>query len=245
MDKNKTFVGAKPEGLVWKRRISELRGYQSAFYLTNENNDYIRVDFNLKEKRVRLYVEVFKEGGSPYFSIISQGRIMTEKSVLTGRSYGFSDVFAGRAKIFSTIPNKDVIKLIAGNYGIQASASKETIQKLSEREKRLEETKKRYFSELRRRERNRVYRLGNEAENYSLRSVISEIFDVITGIILSLGLFYILEYNFVAMGIFAAFYGIGIGVIDFFIREINPNLIKILFFLAAGTASYIYGYYII
>ncbi len=120
----------------WKRRPSEIRGYRQTLYLTDDNNDYIRVDYNLKEKRIRLYIEVFKEGGSPYYSVIRNGRITAEKSILSGRSFGFTDKFVDRAEIFSSIPNREIIALINGNYGIGAEA-------LKKRKKRADEEKKR------------------------------------------------------------------------------------------------------
>lgn len=243
MNKKKTSTNKKPQAgnLTWKSRLSELKGYQEAFYLTDKKNDYIRVDYNLKEKRVRLYIEVFQEGGNAYFSVISQGRITTEKNVSTGRSYGFSDIFADKADIFSTIPNNEVIKLFDGNYGIRESASK-----LSERQKNFEATRKRYFVELRRQDGDQNYNGSYKTTgSLSFRDIISGFFDILAGIFLSIGLFYILGYNFIAMGIFAVFYGISIGAIDFFVRERDPSLIKILFFIVAGIASYIYGYYIV
>ena len=245
MDKKKiTASKGQASTYTWKKRPSELGGFQHTFYLTDDNKDYLRVDYSIKEKRIRLYVEVFKEGGSPYFSIINKGHIGVEKSILTGRNQGFSDVFSSRASIFSTIPSDDVVKLIAGNYGIRTLQQKSENQ-LTEREKRLEETKRRYFVEIRSRD-NSAYSTGaNAGRTSSFSPVISDIFDLLTGIIISLGLFYILEYNFLAMGIFAGFFGLAIGIIDFFIRKARPNLMKILFFFAAGTASYIYGYYVV
>ena len=35
---------------VWKRRPSDIRGYERAMYTTLENGDYIRVDYNTGEK---------------------------------------------------------------------------------------------------------------------------------------------------------------------------------------------------
>ena len=48
---------------TWKRRPSEIRGYERTMYTTLDNGDYIRVDYNTGEKIVRLYVEVLKEKG--------------------------------------------------------------------------------------------------------------------------------------------------------------------------------------
>ena len=56
----------------WKRRPSEIRGYERAMYTTLNNGDYIRVDYNIAEKRVRLYVEVSDEKNASYYSIVNR-----------------------------------------------------------------------------------------------------------------------------------------------------------------------------
>jgi hypothetical protein len=104
---------------AWKKRPSEIRGYQRTFYITSDEGDYLRVDYNLKEKRVRLYIEIDAEGGNAYYSVITNGKVTAERSISTGRSYGFSDKFRERADVFSTLPNNPVLKLINRNYGIQ------------------------------------------------------------------------------------------------------------------------------
>jgi len=130
---------------TWKKRPSEIRGYQRTFYITSEDGDYIRVDYNLKDKRVRLYVEIEEEGGNAYYSVITDGKITAERSVSTGRSFGFTEKFRERAMIFSTLPNSQVLKLINRNYGIQRGKAVEKEKPQTEKEKLLKETKQRYF----------------------------------------------------------------------------------------------------
>ena len=108
----------------WKARRSELMGFQKTYYLSLKDGDYLRVDFNQKDKRIRLYVEVGSEKGTPYYSVIHKGEIVVERCVFTGRSSDFSKVFKDRASVFSTIPNKIVFKLINNNYGISEIESK-------------------------------------------------------------------------------------------------------------------------
>ena len=52
---------------TWKKRPSEIRGYQRTYYITTEDGDYLRLDYSLKEKRVRLYMEIDSEGGNAYY----------------------------------------------------------------------------------------------------------------------------------------------------------------------------------
>ena len=72
----------------WKKRPSEIRGYQRTYYMNSPDGDYLRVDYNLKEKKVRLYVEVEGEGGNAYYAVITNGKITAERSVSSGRNYG-------------------------------------------------------------------------------------------------------------------------------------------------------------
>ena len=41
----------------WKRRPSEIKGYQKAYYINDSDGSYLRVDYHLKEKKLRLYLE--------------------------------------------------------------------------------------------------------------------------------------------------------------------------------------------
>ena len=84
---------------TWKRRPSEIRGYERAMYTTLENGDYIRVDYNTGEKIVRLYAEVLEEKGASYYAVISNGRVTVEKNS-NGRSARVADMLSERAKEF-------------------------------------------------------------------------------------------------------------------------------------------------
>jgi len=224
----------------WKRRPSEIRGYQRTLYITAENGDYIRIDYNLREKRIRLYVEVQNEGGSPYYSVIKNGKITAERSVLSGRTYGFSEKFSERAEIFSSIPNNDIIRLINYNYGISFAKKKFSGKGAVDKQRRLEETRKRYFVE----DKNPYDEQYAGAERYVPKIGVIDILDIIVGLAISAGIFYYLQFDFIAMGVIAAFFGVSIGMVDMFIRERSPMIFKVIFFVVTGIASYIYGYYI-
>jgi hypothetical protein len=75
------FYGGNRIEFSWKRRPSEIRGYERAMYTTLNNGDYIRIDYNVAEKRVRLYVEVSDENNASYYSIINSGKIVNERIV--------------------------------------------------------------------------------------------------------------------------------------------------------------------
>ncbi len=224
---------------AWKRRPSEIRGYHRTLYYNTEDGDYLRVDYNLGEKRVRLYVEIESEGGNAYYAVISNGRITAEKSVSTGRSFGFADKFKDRADAFSTVTNKEVLKLINKNYGIGKTTAKAKTNSgtSAERQKRLQETRERYFKS----------EYGDDSDGKrryrgpQLKLV--DLYDLLIGLALSAGLFLFYNYSYIALGVSAAFYGIIIGIVDMFFRDRDPLFMKVLLFLVSGIVFYIYGYF--
>jgi hypothetical protein len=223
----------------WKRRPSEIRGYNRALYVNAEGGDYIRVDYNLKDGRVRIYIEDGEEGGNPYYAVISDGRITAERNVTTGRSYNLSEKFNKRAQILSTIPNNEVIKLINKNYGI-GEELKDVKERQLARQRELEETRKRYFRE------HPYIQIKDEREpvvEKGLEKVrLSDFFDVLIGLIICI-LVYLYGNSFIAVGIVSAVIGVLVGILDIFFRVREPLLVKNLIFIIAGVVSYIYGYY--
>ncbi|OHD62828.1 MAG: hypothetical protein A2176_03030 [Spirochaetes bacterium RBG_13_51_14] len=227
---------------TWKKRPSEIRGYQRTYYITTEDGDYLRLDYSLKEKRVRLYMEIDSEGGNAYYSVITNGKITAERSVSTGRNFGFSDKFRERADIFASIPNREALKLINRNYGIQRgkSAPPEKEKPKTEKEKLIEETKQRYFK--------REFYPSEGADEERGRKLFKrvtllDLIDFLIGVLISGSVFLFFKYSYMAMGATAAFFGIIIGFVDMFFRDRSPIFAKVVFFLFVGAASYIYGYF--
>ncbi len=225
---------------TWKKRPSEIRGYQRTFYITSEDGDYIRIDYNLKDKRVRLYVEIEEEGGNAYYSVITDGKITAERSVSTGRSFGFTEKFRERAMIFSTVPNNQVLKLINRNYGIQRGKAVEKEKPQTEKEKLLKETKQRYFKP-------EFYQAGEDEKSGRGRIFktlgLVDLIDFMIGLLIAVSVFLYFGYSYLAMGVAAAFFGIIIGFVDMFFRGRSPVFSKVGFFLLSGTALYVYGYF--
>jgi hypothetical protein len=220
-----------PSKFIWKRRPSEIRGYHRTLYINLDNGDYLRVDYNLQDKKVRIYVEDSGEGGNAYFSIIKNGVITLEKSVASGRAAGFSDKFISRSEVFSTIPNAEVIKVIGGNYKIGDLSE---VKKSSD----IEVIKKKYF-------RHEIDQKSNKEPSFSGISgniKFIDFVDVVIGVFGSLLIFIFLNFNFMVTGVITAFYGLILGFIDIFFRERNPLILKILFFIFGGIFIYIYGY---
>lgn len=222
----------------WKRRPSEIRGYNRTLYGTSEDGDYLRVDYSLKEKRARLYVEVAEEGGAPYYAVIQDGRVGAERSVQSGRSGNFSDRFRKRAELFSTVPNREVLSLLEGHYGI--SARKKSTAGKEKSGSTLEETRRRYFSPE---ENPYIGTSEREPVRFFRGFGLLDLLDFLTGFMVSGLIFYVTGFNFMFAGIILAAYGLAIGLIDMFLRERDPVMIKVIMLLLAGGGLYIYGYY--
>jgi hypothetical protein len=152
-----------------------------------------------------------------------------------------AEVIKERASEFSTIPNSDVIKLIKNNYGIRDGSDTGDSEKEKQRQKELDETRKKYF---RKGELNPY--ISDDSQNIPVsRFTFVDFFDFGIGIILG-GIFFLLnQYSFLALGAVFAVWGILVGLFDIVIRNREPLFLKILAFLSAGTVIYIYGYFYI
>ena len=220
----------------WKRRPSEIRGYNRTLYLNADNGDYIRVDYNTKEKRVRLYVEDSEEGGIPYYAVISNGKITAEKNAQSGRPHDLKEKFGMRSDIFSTIGNRDILKLINKNYGIGDTRESAT-EKETKRRDALERTRKRYFKT----EEHSASEFSGGLRR-ALRFNLTDVLDMGIGIMITAGM-YIYYFDYVSAGIAAAFFGIIIGMVDLVLRRRDPFFPKVIVFILIGVVMYIYGYY--
>ncbi len=230
---------SKSKEYFWRRRPSEIRGYNRTLYLTTDDNEYLRVDFDLKEKKIRLYIEDKDEGGNPYYSVINNGKITVERNATSGRVSDLHDKFAKRADIFNTIPNIEVIRLFGGNYGIGVKA-KDKFARKEQSAKDSEQVRKKNIVPR--------YAFGSEKETVARRktkrSYFSDIIDISVGIFLCVAI-YTYNNSFVTLGVLSAFIGIFVGLLDVYYREKRLNIIKMLLFLFAGVIFYIYGYYIL
>jgi len=222
---------------TWKRRPSEIRGYERAMYTTTDNGDYIRVDYNLDEKIVRIYTEVNEDKGASYYAVINKGRVTIEKNS-NGRSTRVSERLSERAKEFSTLPNKDVLKLISGNYGIASTLPSGRNIKKERLKVERQEVKRKYFKP----EDNPYTETDYSTTQVSRKAGIVDLFDTLTGIVISGLFFFIGQYDLTAAGAAAVIWGMLLGVFDILLREREPVFIKIFFFLIGGTGLYLYSY---
>jgi hypothetical protein len=225
---------------IWKRRSSEIRGYERAMYSTLSNGDYLRVDYNLGEKTVRLYAEVIADHGASYYSVIKNGRITSEKNS-RGKSSNVAEKLKERSDEFSTLPNKDVLELINKNYSISSNSISNILEKKSKKERlqvEREEIKRKYFRS------EDMSSLGSVIyKSIGLKKVgFIDFLDITAGILISAVVFYLNQYNLLISGAVATIWGIILGILDIFIRERDPFFLKILFFLISGAGIYIYSY---
>ncbi len=227
--------------LIWKRRPSEIRGYERAIYTTMDNGDYLRVDYNVGDRRARIYVEVSDENGAPYYSVISQGVINVERNS-SGKSARVASRIKERALEISTLPNKDVLALLNGYYGIAFDYEAEE-EKRNKRKDEIETTKRKYFRNVETPRKNPYGTQTVVAKNFYKRFSFIDIFDLLVGMALAGFFFWINQYSFVALGVFCVFWGLLLGFFDLVIREREPLFTKVAMFLLIGTMAYFYGYF--
>jgi len=228
---------ANKKQYMWKRRPSEIRGYERAMYTTLENGDYIRVDYNTGEKIVRLYTEVLEDKGASYYAVINKGKITVEKNS-SGRSARVADSIKERAQEFSTLPNTDVLKLINNNYGISIYSTNRDTEKNDRLHKEREEIKKKYFKP----EDNPYIPHEIQAQRRIQKLGIIDFFDILGGLAVSGLFFFVSQFDLNAAGAAAVIWGMLLGVFDILIRDREPVFLKIIFFLLAGGGIYIYSY---
>jgi len=221
---------------VWKRRPSEIRGYQQALYANTDTGDFLRVDFNLREKKARIYLEDHEEGGNPYFSVIIDGKVTIERNQTTGRAYDLNAKFSKRADHLATIPNREVLKLIRSNYGIGEGGEKRDEAK-KRRKETLERTRKKYF-------RPEDEYGAESARRRGFWRFIGwwDVVDLVVGVGGAIGL-YFYTFNFIYIGIALACFSLLVSFMDFFIRNRDLMVVKTLLFFVAGAGLYVYGYY--
>ncbi|MBN2433660.1 MAG: hypothetical protein JXK07_00170 [Spirochaetes bacterium] len=222
-------------GVYWKRRPSEIKGYQRAFYYNDPDGNYIRVDYNTKSQKVRIFYESADEGGIAYYSVIEKGDVTSERNMTSGRTTSLTAKFSALAPLFVSLPNKEVLRLMGKNYGL-ADYSKELKEKL--KRQKLEKTRQRYFKQEK---IDRDPFLGDFDPGKGIG--FKDFMDMGAGAAVSLAIYYYI-FNYQVLGGFLAIYGISLGLIDIFLREREPIFFKIIIFLITGVGLFIYGYYI-
>ncbi|MDA3901752.1 MAG: hypothetical protein PF637_14670 [Spirochaetes bacterium] len=222
-------------GVYWKRRPSEIKGYQRAFYYNDPDGSYIRVDYNTKSQKVRIFYESADEGGMAYYSIVDKGDVTTERNMTSGRTTSLTSKFSALAPLISTLPNKEVLRILGKNYGLD-DYTKDLREKIK-REK-LEKTRQRYF-------RNETVERDPFLGDFDPGKGIGfkDFIDIGAGVgVAALINHFIFNYQF--LGAFLSVYGVALGLVDIFMREREPIFFKIVLFLVSGVALFIYGYYI-
>lgn len=224
----------------WKRRPSEIKGFERAMYTTLDNGDYIRVDYNIVDNMARVYVEVNGDKASSYYAIINNGRITLERNN-AGRSSKVAEVISARASQFSTIPNKEILKIISRNYGIIDRDAKPVPDKKTGLMTR-DQVRQRYF-----RQDQNPYNgsAARQSPGGAISAGISliDLIDFTFGLLLIAGAFIIFNRSVPAAGAVSVFWGLLTGFLDIIIRGREPFFLKIIVFLFGGAFIYIYGYF--
>lgn len=232
---SKTKQAGEGKKASWQRRPSEIRGYLTALYMTTDDGDYIRVDFNLREKKVRVYLEDSEEGGNPYYAVIVGERVTSQRNATTGRPVDLAEKLKKRAEALFALPNREVLKIVKKTLELGEPGKAEEKQRT--RQEVLKQTKKRYFKP----EEFNVSSAGEDSMRPGRRFLIDTV-DILAGGTLCAASFAYFN-SYLISGALSAAYGVMVGLVDMFVRGVPPSFVKILLFIVAGMALYVYGYY--
>lgn len=208
-------------------------------YLTTEEGDYLRVDYNMKERSVRLYIEPAAEPGKAYFSLINSGRVTAERDYISGKNISAAAKFHPKSRYFSTITDAGVLQLINHNYGI--AINPQSLRPAAGSSDIIEETREKYFNKD---GDSAIISRKNKGKRVLLKMPIRwfDFLDLVNGLII-MALSLLVSNSFIVVGLVSACWGIILGAIDIFWREREPIFTKIVVFLFVGIALMIYGYF--
>ena len=201
----------------WKKRPSELKGFDATYYQNHALKDYLRLDYAVPENRVRLYVEIKGQASDSFCVEILNGEIIARSSSGRIRPAEVDLVFQQRMKSFNTIPLKKALAEIKKVFKQESLKVKKAPASLPQAEEK--------------------FSLNKLLVQYS----IADLFDFILGTILTASAFYFIDMNYTLAGIVSALFGISTGAVDILIRHRKPLFSKILIFLFSGMILYVYG----
>lgn len=103
----------------WKY-IDERDGDFPEAYLLNDDGHKIKVELNREKKQVKITAEIENEDlpDTKILSSITNGIVMEELNLETGRKEDLHEEFKRLEKYLSGIPDSKVIRIIGGNYGV-------------------------------------------------------------------------------------------------------------------------------
>lgn len=255
--------------VIWKRRRSKMDGYEFTIY-TQVNRRLFRVDYSSSRKRIRLLLE--DPFGKRFWSEIENGKVVRSnsyKSVRLDKSVS-PDPITANSDIFSTIPDPNVYPLIAGNHSVGENflgrkimdngGTRLWIKKSSQEDMEFigngiisaldtdfrKETRNRYFRNLIQGTK-KLKRIQSKLEKRKSHSErIWALMRNLLEISLVLGIGYSLfHYNLLSplsVGALIAGSGIILGGIDFFGRNEDPFIPKVLSLAITGGVVF-FKYY--
>ncbi|MDH4200534.1 MAG: hypothetical protein OEV66_09160 [Spirochaetia bacterium] len=201
----------------WKYINDRGGEYPEAYFLSVDGNK-IKIELNREKKQVKLFADT--ESGKAIESSITNGVIIEEKNVRTGKPEDLYEEFSALSEHINGVPDSKVIRLIGGNYGvIHEYQSFKTIEE---------------FNLLK-----KLHDLFTNAPQYLflgflslLRSLLDRptIADVLDSMAVVTGgyLVYLINFNYVFGGAFLAAGALAAGYIDWMVRKRQPYIFKVI-----------------
>jgi len=210
--------------------------FPETFRLEIKKNSQIIAEVNRFRGLIRLTAGL--PDGSRFQSVISNGTIIREKDLRTGRFRDLENDFLFLKNELSSLPDTEVLRLIGGNYEVLTEFTG-TIQKVYK--KRSFETVGdlfNYFYHL-------PIRVFRKSSAY-IRSFITlpgfwDIFDTAFCVAIGYGIYQI-NFNFLHAGLAACIGVLITGFTDMTIRNKSPYVLKLLFVMVPGIYVMYTGY---
>ncbi|MCE9500958.1 MAG: hypothetical protein K8R21_10745 [Leptospira sp.] len=229
----------------WKRSKSDIQGFHKSYKAETPDGDLLQVDFNYHERLVRLNVQLARERGKSYVATVKQGSIIREKDVTTNRNTSIKGKVHPFRYIFSCIPDDDLLESVGGAYEIsRVSLGKQLLAgELPPNDGepfRTEKKRESFFEYLQRRRQEKIGRDGTFLQRVK-RRFWGELHDFLFGSSLGLAVYYHF-FDFSILGLSLAIFAFFSGGMDWILRNRNPLMIKVFFFLFTGSYFFYTGY---
>ena len=202
--------------MEWKCFSTGSPHFPDSFLVKTEVNDEIRINVNKAKGLLELIVHTNE--GQKYKSVISNGVVIEERDINTGKSDYLDYIFNRYSRIISNLEDDYVIRIFGGNYGVSNNDGGGSGHHFSLN------SNGGFFQNI-------IETLINKIVTYiqamAQKPSLSDIFDLT--VILSIGYtIFIINYDYLQAGLITAGAAIFSGYYDWLVRNKGPYILKIM-----------------
>lgn len=223
----------------WKKKRSNLSGFQKCYIAETPNGEKLRADYNSKESLVKLSLELPKKRGS-YSATIKKGVVIREKDDSGRTNVSVRQKFIPYKDIFSSLPNDDLLRTIGGVFDISTvSLGKREVDKANAEEKESIQFES-FLDRLLRKRQERIAKYGTVRQRIK-RRFWGDFHDAVIGTSLGTCIYYHF-FDYFILGLSLISLGVAFGGLDWFLRDRDPLITKTIIFLLIGSYFFYTGY---